>query len=244
MIMTTKLTTLRDKSEVLDPRLGRLVQFDERSRAYPIRKVLRAMKATKPRSYTWRCNQWLDQKATDGCVGGGCGHELIARPLEATGVTWNYCFKKIYWEAQKLDEWAGGEYPGAEPVYGGTSVLAGVKALKKAGWCKAYRWAFSIDDVILGVGYRGPCIVGTNWYEGMMEPRPDTGTVFIEGELLGGHCYLIRGYDARIGRFLCRNSWGRKWGVDGDFWILRESLARLLSEEGEAVFLEGRRQAI
>ena len=43
------------------PPLGRLVQFDERSREYPIRTLL-AAEPKKLKSYTWRCKQVLDQR--------------------------------------------------------------------------------------------------------------------------------------------------------------------------------------
>ena len=75
------------------PRLDRRVQFDERSRAFPIR----ALVGDRPRrGYTWRGDdEWypgehqlplLDQcprhgRCGGGCVGFGWALELAARPV-------------------------------------------------------------------------------------------------------------------------------------------------------------------
>lgn len=37
--------------------------------------------------------------------------------------------------------------------------------------------------------------------------------------LLGGHCVVLVGYDHPKRRFICRNSWGLKWGDKGYFYM-------------------------
>jgi hypothetical protein len=37
--------------------------------------------------------------------------------------------------------------------------------------------------------------------------------------LRGGHLFLIIGYDDSLGAWLCKNSWGTGWGVNGVGWI-------------------------
>src|SRR5262249_17191763 len=37
--------------------------------------------------------------------------------------------------------------------------------------------------------------------------------------LRGGHLFLIVGYDDALGAWLCKNSWGTAWGVNGFGWI-------------------------
>ena len=35
----------------------------------------------------------------------------------------------------------------------------------------------------------------------------------------GGHLFLIVGYDDALGAWLCKNSWGTWWGMNGFGWI-------------------------
>lgn len=39
------------------------------------------------------------------------------------------------------------------------------------------------------------------------------------GQLEGGHCVSCIGYDDGQGAWLCKNSWGTRWGAGGFFWI-------------------------
>lgn len=230
-----KTYKLRDGTKVLDPRLGRLVRFDPRSRAWPIRAVV----PKTPRSYSWRCFPRLDQGTEGACVGFGVSHELAARPSEAAGIT-NTSARKLYWEAQKLDDWPGGAYPGAKPFYEGSSVLAGMKAAQAAGWFDSYRWAFGIEDLVLGLGYNGPAVLGIPWYAGMSDPDPLSGLIRPTGQLQGGHCILAVAVDVPNRLIVLHNSWGRSWGLDGRAAIRWEDLAKLLRRDGEAAFAVGR----
>jgi hypothetical protein len=227
---------LRDRSKTADPRLDRLVQFDEKSRKFPIRTLVRKQ---KPRSQTWRLNIRLDQGKEGACVGFGITHEIAARPAEVFGLSNEYARKGIYWEAQKIDGMPGGSYPGADPFYEGTSVLAGLKVAQKLGWADGYRWAFGLDDLILGVGHNGPAVLGLQWYEGMMNPDK-AGVIHPTGKVVGGHCILCRGVYIAEKRFRLSNSWGRTWGQDGECFISFADMDRLLHEDGEAAFFVGR----
>lgn len=48
-------------------------------------------------------------------------------------------------------------------------------------------------------------------------PSPDESIV-------GGHCCLAFGYNEKLRAFLCRNSWGASWGLNGHFFIPYEYL--------------------
>lgn len=212
-----------------DPRLDRLPQFDDRSLDYPVRQLV----ATKePRSYTWRCNKWLDQGREGACVGFSMGHELIARPKELLTIDNNYARNRIYKEAQKIDEWPGENYEG-------TSVLAGAKIVQSLGHFKEYRWAFGIDDLILALGYTGPAVLGVNWYTGMFR-TDDKGFIRVSGSVAGGHAILARSVNLRGEYAILRNSWGNDWGTNGDCKISFGDLRRLLQEDGEACIPVGR----
>jgi hypothetical protein len=228
--------TLKDGSTTSDLRLDRIMFFDERSRNYPVRTMV-AIK--KPRSYTWRCNAWLDQGQEGACVGFGITHELVARPAEVGGLTDAFARREIYWEAQKIDEWPGGAYPGAQPRYEGTSVLSGVKIAHKKGFFDSYYWGFSLNDLVLGVGYRGPAVLGLPWLADMFDTDAK-GYIHATGEVMGGHCILCRGVNIREKCFLLRNSWGKDWGLKGDCKVSFDDMQKLLSDGGESVFFENR----
>jgi C1A family cysteine protease len=227
---------LRDGTTTEDRRLDRLIQFDARSRSFP---VTHNLQDKSPRSYTWRNTEWYDQGREGACVAFALGHELNARPAEIMNIPQQWLVRNVYWEAQKIDPWQGGSYPGASPFYEGTSVLAGVKVLQKKGLFEEYRWAFSLKDLVLGVGYSGPAVIGVNWYEGMFNTQT-SGFIYPTGNLAGGHAVLVRGVNIKEERFLIRNSWGKPWGRNGDCYITFKDMNTLLSQFGEAVFLKKR----
>lgn len=185
----------------------------------------------------------MDQGEEGACVGFAIAHELIARPAEVASIDASFAREKIYWEAQKIDPWPGGSYPGASPQYEGTSVLAGMKALKALGYIESYHWAFGLNDLVLAVGYRGPAVLGIPWYEGMFEPY-SCGHLHIGGAAMGGHAILCKGVDVKNQTFTLHNSWGSAWGNNGDAKISWKELERLLHENGEAVLVSGRQRLV
>jgi hypothetical protein len=223
------------------PILDRLVRFDERSKAYPIRELIGDR---KPRAYTWR-TVTTDQGAQGACVGHGITQEAAARPKPRFGdpvkrppnvVELNTVARSIYFAAQKIDPWPGGEYPGASPQYAGSSVLAGVQVGQQRGWWDSYRWALgpgaeaAANDVILALGYAGPVILGTVWRSGMWRADSE-GYLRATGQAEGGHCYLLTSYSKKRDAVWTGNSWGGA----GQGWITRADLTSLLADDGEAV---------
>lgn len=209
-----------------DPRLGRLIQIDKRSLSFPVSETLEAV-AKKPRSYTWRCKDFLDQGQEGACVGFAWSHELSARPSEVKGITGKSA-RAVYEKAKTLDPWPGEDYEG-------TSVLAGAKAVMQLhpGKLLEYRWAFTVDDVLRTLSYLGPVVLGINWHEGMMEVD-GKGYIRRTGRNVGGHCILANGVDLRRKAIHLHNSWGKKWGVEGGAFLSFDDLERLLGEYGEA----------
>ena len=231
---------LRDGSEVADPRLARIPFFDVRSLGYAIADLFD--KDEPLRSYTWKCRQVLNQGSEGACVGFSMAHELIAQPKVIEGIDDTFALERIYWEAQKIDKWDGGAYPGAEPKMDGSSVLAGIKVLKALGYIDEYRWAFSIHDLAMAVGHMGPAILGIPWYEGMFKPA-SCGCVHPTGKKSGGHAILVRGVNVKRKTFTLHNSWGPGWGKNGTAKITWDDLETLLKDGGEAVIPVVRRKA-
>ena len=214
---------LKGNQVTTDKRLDRLVQFDERSRNFPIRAAL--AQATKPKSYTWTCNLWLDQGKEGACTGFAVSHEAAGKPVKVTGIT-SELARTVYARAKQLDEWPGEDYEGS-------SVLGAIKAGVELGWYKEYRWAFGLDDLILAVGWHGPAVLGIPWYTGMFQTDA-SGYVHATGTLAGGHAILCHGVNVRLKLFKLHNSWGQGWGMNGECYVSFDDMAKLLAEQGEA----------
>lgn len=211
--------------------LGRRPEFDQRSRNFPVRMLL--PQAAPLRSYTWSCPIVLDQGQEGACVGFAFSHEASARPVKVSGIT-NAEARSLYRRAQDLDEWDGQSYEG-------TSVLGGVKAAMERGWYTEYRWAFGLDDVLRAIAFKGPVVLGINWYEGMAETDRN-GFVQVTGEVLGGHAILANAVSLKKKAVKLHNSWGpHDWGINGEGWISFDDLRRLLYEQGEACVPLGRK---
>lgn len=224
---------LRGGFETTDRRLDRLPQFDPQSRDFPVRALLRAAEIKKPRGYTWQVPLWLDQGNEGACVGFSMTHELAARPVRVSDLSPDYALG-VYWEAQHIDPWEGGAYPGADPHYDGTSVLAGAKVLQRRGAFTEYRWAFGLDDLVLAVGYAGPAVLGINWWTGMFTPDDD-GFVHPAGSIAGGHAILCNRVNFRERFFGLWNSWGPQWGSRGQCRVSFDDMEKLLNDGGEAM---------
>ncbi|MDD4736646.1 MAG: C1 family peptidase [Kiritimatiellae bacterium] len=202
----------------------RIARFDERSRAFNIRTLFRK-KEFVPVTKIWGCRVHLDQGSEGACTGFGTAHELASDPVRVPRVTARLA-RKIYNLAKTLDQWAGEDYEGS-------SVLAAAKAAKELGYYQEYRWSFDVDDLRQAICEIGPAVIGVNWTE-HMEHTDNHGFIRARGKVMGGHCVCIRGWSNDQSAFIGRNSWGRSWGMNGDFYISYADLKALLADDGEA----------
>lgn len=212
----------------------REIKYDKKSLQYPIRELIGDKKL---RSYSWRHIQ-LDQGTEGACTGFSATMEAAARPKPVFGnpilFPWardprpiNDIARQVYYRARQLDEWAGENYEGS-------SVLGAVKAGQEKGWWGEYRWALgpgsqaAAQDIALALGYCGPVMMGSYWYEGMFEPV--NGYLNVTGNIAGGHAWLLTRYSLKRDAFWTPNSWGGA----GQGWITRADLVKLLANDGEA----------
>lgn len=229
---------LKDGSEVADPRLGCIYQPPPADERYQIMALVGDRRPL--RSYTWRCTKVLNQGSEGACTGFGTAHELIARPVERLEVD-NTAARKIYHLAQHKDPWPGGGYPGAEPFYEGSTVEAAARAAVELKYIEAFYWAKTFDDLLVGLGYAGPAVIGVDWYEGMFATDRD-GYIAPTGGKQGGHCCCLISVDVKRRECWGVNSWGTTWGVDGFFRIKWKDLEKLLGGAGVACFFSGRKR--
>lgn len=213
----------------------RLPRWDVRNEQHRVRAVREIV--SKPlRSFSWRIPTVLDQGNEGACVGFGMAAELAARPVIVHGVDDDYA-RGIYYDARKIDEWVGEDYSG-------TSVLAGAKVLQQRGHITEYRWARTVDELALAIGYAGPAVIGVDWHTGMDNVDAE-GFIHASGPVRGGHCVVVPSVAVVTKKrtrpyFELQNSWGPSWGVNGRAKIAFDDMAKLLAEFGEACIPMGR----
>ena len=210
--------------------LGRLVAIDERDKAYPLRALVAPPAVRRVFRY-YACGPVLNQGPTSSCVGHAWRGFLDAAPLMTRGGPDAF---EIYRYAQLADEWEGEDYEG-------TSVRAGAKVLQAMGLA-SYHWAETAEDVAdFLLSDAGSCVgAGTIWTEAMVTPDA-RGFVRYEGGIVGGHAWLITGYNRARGVFRARNSWGTGWGRRGDMFLSGETFERILADNGECCAATERR---
>lgn len=242
--------TLKNGALALDPRLDRIAQFDERSRGFAAVDLIPP--AAPLRSRLWDLRWRLDQGQEGACTNFGLAHNRLGSPRprvlvprvgthaeQVVGV--QRLAHDLYIRSQQLDEW-----PGQEPAYSGTSLLAACKAWREKGLLGEYRWGFGIDDVLAVLANLGPVVFATDWLQGMFEPDWD-GLLRVEGAPAGGHAYAMIGLVLRPDRsqawagtgernplLIGCNSWGEGWGHGGLFAMRASDADRLLKQAGEA----------
>lgn len=231
------LLVLRDGSTTSDTRLGRLREFDERSRQFAfsdVRPVV-ALKTT-----VWKTGTSLDQLAEGTCVGHGFAHECNATPVALAKQMVHEGAVAWFDAAAIIDP-----FPGVDRA-GGTSVLAGAKIGLRDGYYGSYRWCFSLGEVAAAIVAEGPVVVGTDWYSAMYDTDA-LGRIRVAGNLVGGHCYILYGY-IKAGDFnpisgtrhnediyLMQNSWGPSYGLGGCAWLYASDFDVLRLARGEVL---------
>lgn len=197
------------------------------SRDYPMQNVLRSASTIVRGWRYWTPLAELDQNGHPFCVAYASTHLRSGSPVRVHDLTEGDA-NNLYWQCKEIDG-----YPGD-----GTWVRIAAKVMRDVGYIQTYHWAQSIVDVADWVLRIGPVVVGTVWTEAMFEPDAD-GFLRPEGDIVGGHAYLIDGYNARLRRFRMLNSWGRSWGradCPAHAWIAEDDLDSLLfSLDGEAM---------
>jgi hypothetical protein len=242
------MVELRGGHTATDPRLGRVPEFDERSRRYAVRELLDMSKPL--RNQSWALSIVLDQGNSSACVGFSRAYDLSAAPVrvkKSDGTNLDNEFGlALYHLAQKYDQWAG-----EEPVYEGSSVIGGLRALKVLGFVGEYRWAFSSDDFVQALCYLGPVTLGTVWLNSMFRPGPGgLLTVDFNSGEAGGHAYTansIKVTHAAKRRWLGPNveirdeplivgpnSWSESFGKNGYWSMWLSDINKLREADGEA----------
>ena len=206
--------------------LGRVHSPDPRDAAFPVSDLLKTLPVPKRAAtsvYWWDDGAWLDQGQTPQCVAYAWSHwtadgPVINRLLEAPSA--------LYHDAQVADEWPGENYDG-------TSVRGAAKVLKTKGLITSYFWATKLSDIVTTIMLKGPMVMGTNWSNSMFTPDSRGVVHYNRAQIVGGHAWVVNGYNKNTRLFRCKNSWGRSWGQQGHFYVSDVDMAKLLADQGE-----------
>ena len=223
MTDTLEVTEWREQQR---PNLGRQLVHDERSRSFAARLAVDR-------------SQWRDKLIRiydpsvnpDQCHGEctGCAKSMefnaIGNRIKSVVLDMDDAHN-IYGKATTLDPFKG-TWP---PKDTGSSGLASCKAAQQLGLGGEYRWLFGGADEVVQTIMEGHVVnVGTWWYEHMFYPDRN-GVIQTTGENVGGHQYIVRGYDKANDRVMIR-CW---WGKFRDAWLPRALLNELLMDGGDA----------
>lgn len=234
--MTTKdFSVVVKRYSPTDPRLGRHVLHDSRSRAFAVEAApLSTLKSVRHQSQI----PVLDQGNLGSCTGNastnvlGTAEFLSTVPVksilstEDAGLDEEYAVS-LYSAATKVDPYSG-SYP---PTDTGSNGLSVAKVLQKAGKISGYQHAFSLEATLTALA-KGACMVGTVWRGDMFNPGSD-GRIKITGNEEGGHEYKLDELDVENKRVWFLNSWTRNWGVQGRAWVSWDDLGTLLADSGD-----------
>ncbi len=220
-----------------DPRLGRQVVHDPRSRrfAFPA-GVLPDKPARRIRHRIWGptpvpqqrvgCCTGVDQAVKCNAAGNRVNGEILGLSHA----------EAIYRRASTLDPFDG-QWP---PDDTGSSGLAACKAAAEFGWITRYEWLFAgarqVLAALAGDATRpGRCVgVGTWWTSEMFHPDPETLIVKPAGPRVGGHQWTVTGWDPYHDALEGLCWWGPHWGDRGRFRIRFNDLDVLLADDGDA----------
>lgn len=146
----------------------------------------------------------------------------------------------FYARETQVDEFPG-EFPAQDT---GSSGLAAGKVLLERKLIGRYEHAFNLQAALTAL-LAGPIIIGVNWYDSMDRPGADgLVTVSPGAQVRGGHemevSELLLAEDGNYSgtdRIRLPQSWGTGFGDKGWIQMTIDTLARLLSEDGDATIL-------
>lgn len=209
--------------------LGRHIEHDERSKAFPAQLANDVLHVRHTRT-----SPILDQGNLGSCTGNAVVGCLGTQPYRLhPGVPLDERLAvSIYSQATQEDP-----FPGAWPPEDtGSSGLAVAKVCVERGLCRAYDHAFGLEQTLLAASLR-PVIIGLPWYSTMFSVD-DKGFVRRTGgaTLAGGHEVVVTAVRTDLQAVVFDNSWG-DWGRNGRAYLAWDLLGALLDEGGDAIAL-------
>lgn len=203
------------KYDPTDPRLGRHVEHDERSKNFAF--MAKAATPKRVNTYWSSAIPPLNQGDVGSCTGNAMAQWLntdyatsIRMSMRAGHQLREEDALNIYTRATKLDN-IPGFYPEEDT---GSTGNAAAKAARGMKLLVGYSWLFSFTSVQAAIE-KTPLMVGTLWTNTMFNPKNGLVKVgsMADSNIAGGHEYLMVGISWTDKVFIFRNSWG-----DSEVW--------------------------
>lgn len=233
--MTDSFVVKQKQFTPTDPRLGRHVRHDSRSLMFQvIAQDVSTLQSVRHNRYI----PTLDQGPVGSCTGNaatGClgtamfwNEQEVKNVLNPTDAQVDETYAvSVYSEATQLDPFPG-VYP---PTDTGSDGLTVAKVLQGRGLISGYQHATSLEAVLTALASK-PVIVGTEWRTNMFEPQED-GKLDINGNVEGGHEYVLDEVDVANKRVWMHNSWGDSWGIEGRAYFTWDDFGKLMAADGD-----------
>lgn len=234
-----RITRLR--YEPTDPRLGRHIHHDSRSRDFAYEADdLSNLRSVRHHSHI----PVLDQGQVGSCTGNAATKNISHTSW------WNAGVKDILSRDAGADEaYAVGVYSDAEVLDGdgpyvpgdpstdhGSSGLSVAKVLKNRGIITGYKHAFSLEATLTALSRR-TVIIGIPWLADMFNPDSN-GFLSCTGEVAGGHEICLDELNVEGQYVEFPNSWGASWGIRGRAKIRWADLEALLDNQGDCTIFD------
>jgi hypothetical protein len=228
--MSAKTTNTSTTRGVTLYGLGRKVQHDPQSRRFAVTTTPTELRTVRHTHY----GPVLDQGNLGACTGYAItqwlnchpAHKPRSRALQGDKAV------SLYSRATQVDPWDGWYNPATGVEDTGSSGLAVCKAAQEAGLIGGYRWIFGGVAQLAAALQDGPVLAGTVWLDGMFAPSL-AGWLNVSGSPVGGHEYVIVGYNRPSRYFTMLNSWGEGWGRGGFARIREDKMQTLLDAQGD-----------
>lgn len=216
------------EADGLPHRLGRNVNHDPQNRRFlAFGAPVTAIKTKTHRLY----GDPLNQGNLGQCVPSAGLGALNTVPLRTLGKVWRSAdITRFYRLVTATDPFPGQYEPDDTGSDGGSmgKVLRSLSLISEWRWCFGYeatRQAIMVSALMTGIG----------WTESMFYPDA-RGRVSITGGDVGGHEFVLRGYNLPADEWLCLNSWGL-WGLRGHFILTGPQLRERLEAGGDVTQL-------
>jgi len=223
------------ESEIIPSRrLGRIVQHDPRSKAYPAPRADKLVSVRHKRTCPVfdQETQGPGETPLGSCTGNAAVGMAATEPFGYGAEASDALAVRCYSEATHIDR-IRGVYP---PTDTGSSGLAVMKVLKAWGWIQSYSHAFGLDHLLAALVKR-PLIIGISWLRGCDTPDRH-GIIRWQGESRGGHELVADEIDVARRLVGLQNSWTTKWGIGGRCYIPWTDLGAALADHGDATTAE------